>query len=193
MNSETNKFYSPDESPSNTDPNATVEDKEKIGRTDISIGGGLEMRKGKGRLQGLYGAEANIFFSGGKNKYTYGNAFSEDNTNPESHDFGDNIFYNPRKINTPERLTEIKNGTTLGIGIRAFIGAEYFILPKLSIGGEFGWGLDFASTGDDEGILEEWDGANNKVKTTTIKTANGSYFGIDTDNLGGFMYIMLHF
>jgi hypothetical protein len=191
MNSNTNNAYVNDDA-SKTDPFAQVKDKQQLSNTNVTIGAGVEMRKGKGRLQGVYGAEANIFFGGGKDKYTYGNAITSDNNFPTTHNFGDNVIYDKAAVN-PYRTTEYKYGSTFGLGVRAFIGAEYFVLPKLSIGGEFGWGIGFASTGDDELTAEGWDAANSTVGKITQKAGNGGGFGIDTDNLGGGMYIMLHF
>jgi hypothetical protein len=47
-------------------------------------------------------------------------------------------------------LQEYYNSNTAsgyGFGLRGFIGAEYFFMPKMSIGGEFGWGLAYVKNG----------------------------------------------
>ena len=158
-----------------SDPNVTVEDKRTVSGNGFGLSGGIEFRKGKTRLQGYYGGELGIFFGGGKEKYTYGNAFSSTNTSPTTTNFGSNII-------GPARVTETKFGSTFQFGLRGFIGAEYFVLPKMSIGGEFGWGLSFTSVGQGQVTTESWDFSNNSVKTTTTKTGKSSSFGLDTDN-----------
>ncbi len=168
------------------DPTVTVEDKYTLGTKNIVIGAGLEKRRGVSRFQGFYGAEAQIMLGSQKDKYTYGNAFSSTNTTPTTTNFGTNI-------DGANRITENKAGSTFGIGLRAFVGVEYFIVPKLSVGGEFGWGLIFGSQGDGEKTEEGWDAANTTIKTYKIKTGGGSQFGFDNDNFGGCIYMMFHF
>lgn len=158
-----------------SDPNVTVEDKKTVSGNGIGLSGGIEFRKGKTRLQGYYGGELGIFIGGGKEKYTYGNAFSSSNTTPTTYNFGSNIIGSAR-------ATEIKYGSVFQFGLRGFIGAEYFVLPKMSIGGEFGWGLSFRSVGQGQTTTEFWDSTNGSVKTQTTKTGKSSSFALDTDN-----------
>lgn len=178
-----------------SDPSVTVEDKITSGRRNIVLGAGMEKRRGKTRLQGFYGGEVMILLGGGKDKFTYGNTIQ--NGNATFYDFididGDNFDGVENLNNTGARPLENKIGGVFGFGVRAFIGAEYFILPKISVGGEFGWGLNMLSQGNGELKLETWDAANNSIKTLTIKTAGGSSFGFDTDNFGGCIYMMIHF
>ena len=42
---------------------------------------------------------------------------------------------------------ESKSGRSFGVGLRAFVGCEFFIAPKISLGAEFGWGLGFQTMG----------------------------------------------
>ncbi len=72
---------------------------------------------------------------------------------------------------------------TFGIGVRGFVGVEYFFAPKISIGGEFGWGINFLSTAKGSSETEVWDGTG--VKTTETESAGDSQFHVDTDNLAG--------
>jgi len=161
-----------------TNPATFVDDVTKVGATNIGLTAGMEWRRGKTRLQGFYGAEAGIALGSGKTTNTYGNAISS--TNP-----------------VPSRITEIKNGSTFGLGLRGFIGAEYFILPKMALGGEFGWGLTLATTGEGQTTTEGWDGTG--VVTTVAKTGKSSTFGVDTDNMNsvfgpaGTIRLTLHF
>src|SRR5690606_21542546 len=85
------------------------------------------------------------------------------------------------------RITEMKSGLGFGLGLRGFIGAEYFVLPRLAIGGEFGWGLVFVSQGassttyETEGFTAT--GTVEQIETRTIEGAKSSMFGVDTDNV----------
>ncbi len=173
-----------------SDPLVTVEDKAKYGNTNIILGAGMEKRRGYGRLQGFYGAEAQLLFSGTSRTFTYGNAFSSSNTAPTMTDFDP---ANPNVITPSARITKDKSGSTIGLGARAFVGVEYFFAPKISVGGEFGWGLALLTQGDGKVTTESWDFANSSVKTTETKTGGGGYLGFDTDNFAGCIYMMFHF
>ena len=162
-----------------TDPNITVNDSWKNSGRNIVIGGGLEMRRGKTRLQGYYGGMLWIMMTGGGDEYTYGNAFSTTNTSPTVTLTWAPITSGPAIGSS--RTTSTTAGSGFGFGLRGFIGAEYFILPKISIGAEYGWGVGMMNTGEGETVTESWDFANNTIKTTTSKTAGSKMFGLDTD------------
>lgn len=176
-----------------SDPAVTVEDSWKSSYNQIVLGGGLEMRRGKTRLQGFYGGMLMIGLGGSKDEYSYGNAFSSSNTNPTRTDFGNN---NPAP---GVWVTSEKAGSTFMIGLRGFVGAEYFIFPKMAVGAEFGWGLGMANTGDGESTVEYWDAQNNAPKSITSKSGGNSMFGLDTDINGfqmmptGALTLSLHF
>ncbi len=182
---------------STANPPEMVTDEMKSGGSVIGLGGGLEWRRGKTRLQGYYGAMAMFMMGTQKDSYTYGNAFSTSNTAPTSTsiDLVTGEFNSVSALGT--RLTSQKYGSQLGFGIRGFIGAEYFVLPKLSVGGEFGWGIGFSSTGEGEEVRESWNGTG--TQTTTTKTAKSSSFGLGTENSnfgvapGGSLLIHFHF
>ncbi|MCA6364864.1 MAG: hypothetical protein IM638_17670 [Bacteroidetes bacterium] len=189
--SETMKNFVTDDASTATPP-ATVTDEMKVSGNFIGLGGGLEWRRGKTRLQGYYGGMAMVMFGGGKTSYSYGNAFSSTNTTPTT----TSDFLTGTSAAAGSRITEDKSGSTLGFGVRGFIGAEYFVLPKLSVGGEFGWGLALSRTGDGEQTVESWNGT--AATSTTTKTAGGGSFGVDTDNANfgmapGALFIHFHF
>ena len=94
--------------PATGSPSTQVDNKKTDSGSNIGLTAGKEWRKGKTRLQGFYGAEAEIDLSSASTSYTYGNALSS--------------------TNTTSRTTESKSGSKFGIGVRGFIGAEYFIL-----------------------------------------------------------------
>ena len=145
----------------------------KMSSSVVVLGGGLEKRRGHGRLQGYYGGEMLVGFGGAKETYSYAEELS--NTNPIS------------------RTTEDKSGSVFVLGVRGVIGVEYFILPKISLGAEYGWGLSLNSQGQGSSTTESWDLANSSSTTTTVNTGGSSIFGIDTDNNGGAIRLMFHF
>ena len=171
----------------------TVEDSYKAGGSSIGLAGGLEMRKGSGRLIGFYGAELGLNFASNNSSYTYGNAMTI--TGATSTDFGSNIETDT--YGNAARVTESKSGMSTTIGLRGFIGAEYFILPKMSIGGEFGWGLGLQSDGASSMSMESTNGV--AVGTQTVEGTKSSTFVFDTDDkntvvgVSGALKLTLHF
>lgn len=176
---------------------AMVENTWKAGATNIGIMVGMEKRRGFGRLQGFYGAELGLNIASAKNTFTYGNAYTQNTVAPAinvSADPDDDMDVNndglaDNTANDPfgngGRVTEWKSGTQFGVGVRGFIGAEYFVLPRLAVGGEFGWGLTFTAFGT-ESTTVETEGITNAgleaTSTFTTETAMGSRFGVDTDS-----------
>jgi hypothetical protein len=182
----------------NTSTNDTTkmeEDLRKISSYSIGLGFGKEWRRGKTRLQGFYGWEGMLWLMGGKTKYDYGNAFSADNPTPTSYDFTNNT-YGAKSV----RITEQKNGNTFGVGVRGFIGAEYFLFPKISVGAEYGWGLGISSTSEGSRISETWDSGTSQKKSIEERiSGRSSSWGFDTDINGnqglgsGSLMITVHF
>jgi len=160
-----------------TGPITTVDDVYKYSGTNIGLTFGKEWRKGKTRLQGFYGAEAGVALTTSDMKNNYGNPLST--------------------FNPVSRLTEIKIGSTFNLGVRGFVGAEYFIFPKIALGGEFGWGLAFTSRGKGTRTTDNWIG--NSVNTQESKTGGSSSFSASTDQLNsifgsaGTIRLTLHF
>jgi hypothetical protein len=146
-------------------PPAQVEDVAKDGSFNLVLGGGLEKRVGSSRVVGIYGAEAYVALGSSKTTFEYGNAISADNQT--------------------SRNTEEKNGSTFGFGLGVFGGVEWFCAPKLSLSGEYTWGLMLSSTGYGETTTESWDPtANNNQGAVTTVTVEGpdksNSFGLDT-------------
>jgi hypothetical protein len=164
------------------------DDKFKAGNHFIGLGAGMEMRRGKTRLQGFYGVDAMLWVSGSSQKYTYGNALSASGTvvtanSGTSTDWsalgGNNLTTD--SYGNGARVTSWKSGMTFGIGVRGFIGCEYFILPKISIGAEFGWGIGYTMTGQSTTEIESVGGAGPSVGTQTTKGGKSSSLMLDTD------------
>jgi hypothetical protein len=191
-------YVPPSPAPSNPAPEAykTVENSAKYSTTNIGISGGIEFRKGKTRLQGYYGGDVGLFFGSSKDVYTYGNALNPTGSpavvvSATGDDIdGTNVVSIPiaNYQSGLARVTERKTSGIFQFGIRGFIGAEYFILPKISIGGEFGWGIGFASNGKTTITYETQTGAgaNTQAGKVTYTQKNGSGFLFDTDNSNHF-------
>jgi hypothetical protein len=162
------------------------EDKGKWSSTFVGLGAGMEMRRGKTRLQGFYGADAMFWMSMSSAKYTYGNALSAGGT-PVSVSPATTTSFNAGANMTTDtygnaaRITTWKSGSTIGIGVRGFIGCEYFIIPKISIGAEFGWGIGFSTTGASSTSYESVGGAPASVGTQTITGGKSGSFMLDVD------------
>lgn len=161
-----------------------VEDKYKASSNFVGLGVGLEKRRGKGRLFGIYGADFMIWTAGEKQKYEYGNALSTAAGSPvgvgNSTDFGSNINIDPT-YGIQTRTLENKIGRTTGFGLRAFVGAEFFVASKISLGAEFGWGLGLQFTGMGKSSVEGIGGTPAAVGTIERETGKSSKFVLDTD------------
>ena len=163
---------------------ATVDDKQSISAFNLAVGVGLEKRRGSTRLQGYYGADVMIGLTSGGSSYTYGNALAATGgaTVANSYNFGTNITTDA--YGNSARVLDKSNGFGFAFGVRGFIGAEYFILPKISLGGEFGWGLGFTFSGQGSTKTESIGATTSgpAVGTIETKSGGGSKFWLDTDN-----------
>ncbi len=168
------------------DPFVTVTDVKVLNYCNSVLGLGYEIRRGKGRVQGFYGGMFNIGTSNTDADFTYGNAMDALNANPSSYNFGSNLANGGRVLNST-------SGRTMLYSVNAFIGVEYFFAPKLSIGGEFTWGLNMSKTADGSYDVESWDFANGAQKVDTYDSAGDKNFGFDTGNVGGAIFLLFHF
>jgi hypothetical protein len=155
-----------------TNPNELVSDEAKRTTSTIAIGGGIEKRKGKGRVTGIYGVEGRMALATDKTKYTYGNDLDV-------------------TIQSNSQVTSIKQGTAFGFGIRGFLGVEYFIGAKLSLSAEYGWGPAVIVQGRGSKETEVVDG--NTTKTQITETSKSFLFGIDNDMNGGTVALIFYF
>jgi len=170
---------------------AKVLDTRKMTGGGVNLGIGYEMRRGTKRLQAFYGAELNFMFGGGlKTEYTYGNSFSNDST-PTYFDWT-TMTENTLAIDQKRIVDETVSGG-FGIGLRGFVGVEYFLFPKISLGGEFGWGFSFNSIGEGEINTENWSSTDYNLETLNTKVGGSKNFNLGTDNLGGNIFMMIHF
>jgi len=133
----------------------------KKGNTQIAIG--FEKRRGYGRIQGFYGAEIGFGRSASSMHVAYGNAFSDKYVVDYTSDWNGNpstSTQNPtdQKVS---RVLDVKYQTGIRYGARAFVGVEYFFLPKMSVGAEFGWGYSVETRGKQTDSFESYVQGNN--------------------------------
>lgn len=174
-------FFTPDVT-STSNPPLNVMDEKGTTKSYVGLAGGLEKRRGKSRIQGFYGAEAGFALATESYSYSYGNALSP-------------VF--PNRINHfaggQDNLLTSKHGTTFVFEARGFAGVEYFLFPKLCIGGEFGWGARFEMEGKGQNDYEEWSNAANASRKWSTEQGGRRAFILDTDNFSGAIYMLFHF
>lgn len=125
----TDKNYGDDPLTSDPNPDNILLETNKTRNSDFFIGGGIEMRRGYNRLQGYYGGEALI------------GTRSTNIINSYEIDYNANAAAEGYMVAGSSRVLHNKSGTSITFGARCFVGIEYFIAPKISIGAEFGWGV----------------------------------------------------
>ena len=151
---------------SSSDPDVTVTNKYTDGETNINLWLGKEYRRGSARLQGVYGAEAGLGIESHTESWEYGNTPANGGIGP----------------------IKTKEGMNLGISLRGFIGFEYFMMPRMSIGGEYGWGFAFLSKGGGSTVSIAADGSE-----TTSENSSDSEMGFKNDDASGSLVLRMYF
>lgn len=143
------------------------------GQTSVMLGLGMEKRRGKDRVKGVYGAEGLLGFSTSKSNYNYAEPLEV-------------------AANSP-RIQSQFNGNTIFAGVRGFVGVEYFFAPKISIGGEVGYTAGISLTGRGTQTNLYFDGANPgaPVEGTIRTNSYVGYVGLGVDSFNA--SVNLHF
>lgn len=176
------------EIPDDEDADLTVTDTRNYVNSDLGLLLGIEKRRGSKRLQLFYGAELGLRTGKVSNTYEYGNLYSTDNMTPNStinFDSGQYGIYN-------SRMTEDSEKDGIGLEVRAFAGLEYFILPKISIGGEFGLGYTHYFGGKIINTSERWDFISMEVETDTRETGTSRAITA-SDISSGMVFLFFYF
>lgn len=171
---------------SSNDPMDMVLDSRKSDNGHYTLALGYEMRRGKGRIQGYYGVDLIFRLQQSSNIYSYGNGYSDANVVPTSYNWGANI-------NGTERVLTDGGNTTFGVGLRGFVGVEYFVAPKLSLGVEFGWGLALNSTFEATSSSEYYDVTTKEVGMNTATSGSATTFSAGVDNMNGAVFMNFYF
>lgn len=174
---------------------AFTEDWQRFNTKQIVLTAGLEKRRGKTRLQGVYGGEVVFGLASEKVEYEYGNPITSDFNAPITNNFGNNILTGNAAAAASRKLDE-NFGTIFLVGARGFIGVEYFFAPKMSIGGEFGYMFGFQTQKRALITSEAWDSTAGEVRETkTDYYDNGGLtsIGVGLDNLSGSINLLFYF
>lgn len=171
-------------------PDAVLEDKSTIISQYWSLGLGAEFRRGETRLQALYGAEVLVALSNYSEKYEYANQYTAQNLIPS--EGLPNVTLNALDNS---RTKEVKSGKVLTYGLSLFGGVEYFIIPKISLGGEMSLNVGMRSQGEERTTVEFFDG-NATIERPYYNApgdiSSSKYMGVSLQP-AGLIYMMFHF
>ncbi|MGB0404358.1 MAG: hypothetical protein ACPGEG_09700 [Salibacteraceae bacterium] len=169
--------------------NDFVRDTRKTSASYINIGLGAEKRRSWGRIQAFYGASVFYGLTNNKVNYKYGNEFRVDNPTPT---FTSN-FETGATQNSNKRVAYVYDGSIHDIGARLFVGVEYFFMPRMSIGGEFGWGAQVQIQEDSKTNTSEYNPTTNILTDEIRNSSTEQAFIMDTDNFTGAINLMVYF
>ena len=173
-------------------PDSLVTDVRRNSNQMYRLGAGYEMRTGKGRVQGIFGADAMFAWSRNTASYEYGNVFGMLNQAPTTTTNFNTGSAAPRG----ERLVSQEGGATFGVGLRPYVGVEYFFAPKISIGAEFGLNMMYNTTGESRTVFEYFDpntGDMGTVRKSIDYNAGRNSLNFTTDNFNGAVVLMFYF
>ena len=142
----------------------------------LTVGLGKEWRRGKTRLQGYYGAD--VLLQIASDNYTK----QTNSLTTKTNDL--NNFDYAAQSGVAGRLTsglsekKSRDGLKFGLGAQAFIGAEYFVLPKMAIGAQYDAVFLVSLQGKSKNSETNWDG-----KTTETKGSSTTTIGIGQINV----------
>ena len=209
INSQTQSNYVQDDAALAEDPLSVdlVEDTYKYRNSGISVAVGYEWRRGGKRLQGFWGGQAILAYSNSKHFFGYGNAITELNQNPTSTNIWADadilIDENGNPITQPNLNTNIggnsrllmqSDGRSWTYGLGGFIGVEYYIAPKISIGCEMSLNLLWTSGGKQYEKSERFNPDFNRVEENTRWTGKSdSGFRFGTENIGTSLFVAFSF
>jgi len=149
---------------------------------DLKFGYGHEYRRGHNRLQGFYGYEGMIGLSRG-----------DDDERNQSWSYKFEYDEMVDDISGSSFNDKIKQGLGISLEARAFVGVEYFAAPKISIGAEFGWGLELIMTGrgytESTTVLE--DNVDTDKDPLSYSSERSAKFAVD--NMSGAVTATFHF
>lgn len=171
---------------------ATTVDVKSDASSNFELALGYELRRGYGRLQGFGGLDLRLGYGNASSSFEYGNEMTPLNQSPSSIDFlgsGSEQALNLRPISH-------ENGSTTKFGIGAFVGVEYFIAPKISVGGELGLQGYFFNQTQGKIEYEHVDQASANIQVVkrryrdpNVQAASGAFQTVASGNI----YLMFHF
>lgn len=175
-----------------------VEDVAKFRKSNWMLSVGYEQRRGYRRLQGYYGGELGIGGFGSSQTYSYGNKFSDQYDVNYTSDFNNNatsvqtatLTFAGQRYTRP--LEKVDRGG-FRMGVRGFVGIEYFIFAKISIAVEYGWAYAFTINKPSTKTQEVYFVGQNGPSVITEKInadARDNARGFSVDNNNGSIFSM---
>lgn len=169
------------------DPSKEVFDRVKYIDSYYALNVGYIKFRGYGRLRGFYGASLGYSYSRYKVKYEFGNQMTSINQTPTS-------YWSVYSGN--DRLLESDNGIYNRVSLGFIAGVEYYILPKVCIGGELTLSAYHGWKSQGNSKYERWNGTGvqeiDMVSSPKGRTSTGIYTE-NMSNLTGGLYLMFHF
>lgn len=173
-----------------------VNDKVSFSKNNILLSVGYEKRRGYRRLQGFYGGELAFGSTGSRQSVTYGNAFSDVYPVQYTNNFNSGATSNQNPVGagrTAVRQLSARNTGGIRIGLRGFIGIEYFIFSKISIAAEYGWSYSILTRRKATSKQEVYDNGQTGPKTIVETVDTDSHQvtkGFSVDNNNGNVFSM---
>ena len=193
-NKQSSSFQVADQEALARDPmsEAKVQDRRVIRNNAWMFGTGVQYFRGYGRLRGFVGCDLDYKVGRDVERYYYGNKMTSDNKTPLTSDWSGG------SSNKSERLLVKSAGWAHNIGVGAFVGVEYYFLPKMCIGVESGARMNATLRGKGKEQSERFVGNtyhNDWVKTTDVNPDVDFTVATETpgDHFYANFYFMFHF
>jgi hypothetical protein len=164
-----------------------VEDEVIYHNNYLHLGVGIEKLRGKSRIQGKYGAEIIFGSMQYTTDYVYGNSITNEFNTPET--------FNNDYYNGSDRVLTDYVDKGLYIGARGFLGIEFFVGPKISLGGEFGYSYIYQWSQNRITEYQYWNASQQEVSTIIRESSSTGYddHGAGIDNLDGAITLFFYF
>ena len=167
-----------------------VVDKAHNTKNGMSVMVGGEYRKGKKRVQGVFGFGLLFAFQNDKTTYSYGNQMTEINQTP-SVGFSSGSVYDG---NNYRLLKTNGSGSDFYTGVTGSAGIEWFVAPKISLGAEVNLSLYYIFGNQDYTESEGYNPSTGKVETRTdLVSPRYRELYIGTESLGGSLNMTFYF
>lgn len=163
-------------------------DRSTTSRNGGMIALGAEYRKGERRVQGIFGGDILFGYKTESTTYTFGNSITDINQQPTTYAFSYPGVY------TGYRPLNFNNTNVFTFGVVLHAGVEFFVAPKISIGGEVNLALygDFATQRNT--TSEQWNSIRQEVEQITDYVEPGwSNLTFGTGNFGASLFVMFYF
>lgn len=163
---------------------AKVIDSRRLSNLSLSFFAGGEYRIGKGSVQGIFGGGLTYMCDIIKYKYSWGNAITEINQNPTTSITDQPILPDRSGIKNPRYLSRNDMGNHY-VGLTGFVGIEWFVAPKISLGGEVNLSILGGIYGKEYFVAEGYSTITGKCEQWFEKKSPVSTsFDICTGNVG---------